>query len=266
MNSTASASLIRRLIFASLALVAAAAHSLHAAKLPPPVRLFEISVVKFLVVDGQPRLHEGHLLATGGFRLAQDHATQTQAPAAYQGKTLIFTEAWHAFKSLSADAVANFELLSEPISMAGLIYYEVGIREDTQLSVGKLVNLSARALVTAGEPLIAGFVIDESHRRVLVRAVGPSLIPAGVTNAMPDPYLTIYKGSMPLYFNGDWGDRHDAGEIVQVSPRVGASPLPAGSKDAALLVELPPGIYTAHVHPETGAGGVVILEVYSVPE
>lgn len=254
-----------RLALASFAL-AAAALPLRAANLPAPVRLFEISVVKFLVVDGQPRLEEGHLLATGGFRRAHVYPTHTVAPEPYQGKTLIFTEAWHAFKSLSADAVANFELRSDPISIAGLIYYEVGVREDTRVSVGKLVNLSARGLVTESEPMIAGFVIDESHRRVLIRAIGPSLIPAGVPNAMADPYLTIYKGSLPFYFNGDWGTRHDAAEIIQVSPRVGASPLAVDSKDAVLLVELPPGIYTAQVHPETGGGGVVILEIYSVPE
>ncbi len=265
MKTAISLILLCRLVLAGIVL-AAVALPLRAANLPAPVRLFEISVVKFLTVDGQSRLHEGHLLASGGFRLAHNHATNTQAPAQYQGKTLIFTEAWHAFKSLSADAVANFELRSEPISIAGLVYYEVGIREDTQLNVGKLINLSARGLVTESEPMIAGFVIDESHRRVLIRALGPALIPSGVPNALADPYLRIYKGNLSYYFNGNWSERHDAAEIVKVTPRVGASPLPEGSKDAVLLVELPPGIYTAHVQPETGSGGVAILEIYSVPE
>ena len=46
----------------------------------------------------------------------------------------------------------------------------------------------------------------------------------------------------------------------------GAFALTAGSKDAALLVSLPPGAYTAIVRGGAGAtaGGVVLLEVYEV--
>ncbi len=240
--------------------------SARAANQPAPVRLYELPVVKFITVDGAHRLQTGHLIATGGFRLESERSTATAAPVAYRDKPLIYTEAWTAFQSLSVDAVANFELRSGAITIAGLIYFEVGAREDAIYNVGKLVNLSARSLVSANEPLIAGFVIDESHRRVLIRALGPSLVAGGVANPLPDPYLTIYHGNMAYFYNDNWGERPDANEIVEASARVGASPLPANSKESVLLVELPPGIYTAHVQPAAGEGGVALVEFYVVPE
>lgn len=254
------------IFFWSVAALAWCAPSLSAATSPAPVRLNEITVTKFVVIDGQSRIQQGQLLATGGFRLVSDHPTATQVPASLQGKPLIYTEAWFAFASLGPDAVSNFERSSEPQTIAGLIYYEVSVREDAVLNVGKLVNLSSRGLVSQAERMIGGFVVDEAHRRVLIRALGPSLIPAGVTNALADPYLTIFHGNLPIYFNDDWGKRLDVAEIAAVTARVGAMPLPAGSKEAVLLVELAPGVYTAHVEPESGAGGVTLLEIFSVPE
>lgn len=241
-------------------------HPTFAASSPAPVRLYEIAVTKFLVVDGQNRIQQGRLQATGGFTLVSENATGTGVPAALQGKPLIFTEAWFAFSSLGPDAVANFELRSGPQTIAGLIFYEVGVRDDAVLNVGKLTNLSSLAMVTTEQPMMSGLVIDEQHRRVLIRALGPSLREFGVSNPMADPYLTLYHGTTPLYFNDDWSTRPDAAEIAAVAARVGAPPLPPGSKDAVLLVELPPGVYSAHATPASGAGGVTMIEVFSVPE
>lgn len=237
-----------------------------AASSPAPVRLYEIAVTRFERVNGQLWVRRGLLPATGGFKLVDENVTGAPVPESVLGRTLVFNEAWFAFASLGADAVANFELRSNPLQVGTLLYYEVGVREDAQLSVGKLVNLSTRGLVTDTERMIGGFVVDEQHRWVLIRALGPALVPLGVSDAIADPFLTLYHGNMPIYYNGDWGTRPDAATIAQVAARVGASPLPAGSKDAALLVQLPPGIYTAHVQPESGAGGVALLEFYLVPE
>lgn len=253
-------------ILRALGLLGSLALPLAAATAPSTVRLQEITVTKFVTVDGQSRVQEGQLLAAGGFRLVQEDPTATQVPASLQGKPLIYTEAWFAFASLGPDAIRNFELRSAPITIAGLVFYEVGVREDAMLAVGTLANLSSRGMVTDDERLIGGLVIDGAPRRVLIRALGPALAAVGMTNALPDPYLTLFHGTMPLYYNDDWSNRPDAAEIAQVTARVGAPPLPAGSRDAALLVELPPGVYTAHVEPESGGGGVTLLEIFSVPD
>jgi hypothetical protein len=45
----------------------------------------------------------------------------------------------------------------------------------------------------------------------------------------------------------------------------GAFPLPLASKDAALLVTLQPGAYTAQVSGIGGTTGVALVEVYEAP-
>jgi len=41
--------------------------------------------------------------------------------------------------------------------------------------------------------------------------------------------------------------------------------LPAGSKDSALVVTLPPGSYTALTQASDGGYGTVLVEIYEVP-
>jgi hypothetical protein len=45
----------------------------------------------------------------------------------------------------------------------------------------------------------------------------------------------------------------------------GAFVLPPASRDAALVITLPPGNYTAQVTVATGETGLALVEVYEVP-
>lgn len=101
---------------------------------------------------------------------------------------------------------------------------------------------------------------------MLVRAVGPTLATFDVPGPLPDPFLTIWQGSLPIHFNDNWSERPDANEIEQAAVAVGAFPLPPASKDAALLVELPPGTYTAGVVSKSGNdAGAALVEIYVMP-
>ena len=53
--------------------------------------------------------------------------------------------------------------------------------------------------------------------------------------------------------------------ILGIVAAVGAFPLQASSKDAALLVELQPGAYTVQVSGVGGTTGVALIEVYEAP-
>ena len=127
-----------------------------------------------------------------------------------------------------------------------------------------LVNLSCRAQVgTGADLLIAGFAISGSEsRRVLIRAVGPTLATLGVGGTLANPQLEIIKQgeATPLYRNDDW----DAG-LASTFSSVGAFGLTPGSRDSALVVTLPPGSYTAQVSGVGGTTGVAIVEVYEMP-
>lgn len=130
----------------------------------------------------------------------------------------------------------------------------------------RILNLSTRAKVAAdgSNTLIAGFVISGSlPRRVLIRAVGPSLAGFGVTNPIADPMLTLYRqDGTVLAANDDWQESANPGAVSGTANRIGAFPLQAPSLDACLLLTLPPGLYSATVTGVSGAGGVALVEVY----
>ncbi len=126
----------------------------------------------------------------------------------------------------------------------------------------RLVNLSGRARVGTGDNvLIAGFVISgHSTERVLIRAVGPGLVSQGVSDALLDPELSVHHGAEIVGENDNW--QHWQSDVFSA---VGAFPLAAGSADAALVLDLSPGIYSAVVKGVNGSTGTALVEIYEVP-
>ncbi|MFZ9745429.1 MAG: Ig-like domain-containing protein [Opitutaceae bacterium] len=129
------------------------------------------------------------------------------------------------------------------------------------LSDGALRNLSTRGQVGAGgNILIAGFVVTGPEpKQVLVRAVGPSLAGFGVAGTLTDPVLEVYRGDTRLASNDNWGGLES---VQRVAGQVGAFPLLPSSLDAALVLTLAPGAYTAQVSGVAGRTGVALVELY----
>jgi len=71
---------------------------------------------------------------------------------------------------------------------------------------GRLVDLAVRAVAGSGaQTLIVGFSVTGGNKPILLRGIGPSLAPLGVTGTLPDPYLTLYNsGSTVLQSNDYW--------------------------------------------------------------
>ncbi len=126
----------------------------------------------------------------------------------------------------------------------------------------RLVNVSVLKPLAAGETLIAGFVVGGgAGKRLLVRAVGPGLTAGfGIQGALADPGLEVYRGSAVVTGNDNW-NAADAATFAQV----GAFGLPAGSRDAALVLDVAPDAYSVQVRNRAGGGGLVLVEVYEVP-
>jgi hypothetical protein len=123
-----------------------------------------------------------------------------------------------------------------------------------------LVNISTRAALGAGQVLNPGFVVGGAvPRRVLIRAIGPTLSRFGVTGVMANPSLSVFRGTTEIAANNDWGGTN---VLVAAFAQVAAFALPLDSLDAALVLTLAPGSYTAQVR-GTGAGEVIV-EVYFV--
>jgi subtilisin family serine protease len=128
-------------------------------------------------------------------------------------------------------------------------------------------NIATRAYCsTANRVTIGGFVVSgTSSKRVLVRAVGPSLTTQGLLapEVLADPTIDVYQGSSVIASNDDWGSNSNATEITNTSIQIGASALDSSdTKSSALLLTLPPGVYSFVVNGKSATSGVVLLEVY----
>jgi len=99
----------------------------------------------------------------------------------------------------------------------------------------------------------------------LIRAVGPSLAKFGVSDTLADPTITLYRNSSVLASNDNWSSGTNTLEIASVSAAVGAFALNTNSKDAALLVSLAEGSYTAVVSGVGSTTGTALVELYVVP-
>ena len=137
----------------------------------------------------------------------------------------------------------------------------------------QLVNIANRGYCGTGEDvMISGFVVSpEGAQTLLVRVVGPTL---GTLFALPDvladPHLAIYRhegvGTDTLLLsNNDWGSGADAETTAPLAAQIGAFPLPDGSKDAAFVLTLPPGIYTVVASGIEGTTDTALVEVYEAP-
>jgi hypothetical protein len=132
---------------------------------------------------------------------------------------------------------------------------------------GRTTHLSTRVFVRSGDgAYTGGFVVTgPAYKRMLVRAVGPTLTTLGIEHAMANPVLTLFSGSDTVATNDRWEAGDNAGAIAAAGRMVGAFTLQPGSEDAALLVTLRPGAYTFEVKGRDTAEGEVLFEIYDVP-
>jgi hypothetical protein len=131
----------------------------------------------------------------------------------------------------------------------------------------RLINASALATVGTGDDvLIPGFVISgEGTVRILLRAVGPTLAAFGVPGTLADPQVTLFRDGVNIGSNNDWDAVAGAAEVAAAAASVGAFALNNSSRDAAVLVSLTAGAYTATVSGVGAATGTALVEVYIVP-
>jgi hypothetical protein len=143
------------------------------------------------------------------------------------------------------------------VSVAGQTTPFAGLLTTTART-DRLVNLSSRVRISGADGvLITGFVVGgERPKQLLIRGIGPALTGFGVSGALANPRLRVYRGASLVAENDDW-----TAEAGAAFGRVGAFGLTPGSRDAALIVNLEPGAYTAHVS-DGGTAGVALAEIY----
>jgi glucose/arabinose dehydrogenase len=131
-------------------------------------------------------------------------------------------------------------------------------------SPGRLANISGRAQVLTGaNVLFAGFIVGNNAgaAKVVVRALGPSLAQAGVSNPLADPTLELRDNNGALIIGNDnWQD--NPSQAAQISANGLA---PTNPQESAVAASLLPGMYTAIVAGKNSGTGVGLVEVYNLP-
>jgi len=129
-------------------------------------------------------------------------------------------------------------------------------------SGARLGNISTRMQVLTGnDVMIGGFVIGGSTtKRVAIVATGPSLAAFGITNALANPTLTLVRSSdqATIATNDDWQSAANQAELTA------AGFAPSNTLEAAILIDLAPGAYTAIVSGVGNGTGVSVIGVYEV--
>lgn len=141
----------------------------------------------------------------------------------------------------------------------------IGLVEVYDLDSGPgstLLNIATRGRVEVDpNALIGGFFLGGTEsKRVLVRAIGPSLAAAGIPGVLADPILELRDANGALLeANDDWGTSPNQAEI-QAS---GAAP--TNPKESAILRLLPAGPSTAIMRGVNNTTGVGSVEIYQLP-
>jgi hypothetical protein len=106
--------------------------------------------------------------------------------------------------------------------------------------------------------MIAGFTLGGGSRKVVVRALGPTLAQFGVPSVLQNPTLALFDANgQQIASNDDWASTQ-AGEI-QASGLAPPSP-----SESAIIITRPAGNTTAVVSGKNGTTGNALVEVYAL--
>ncbi|MGI8432007.1 MAG: hypothetical protein ACR2MW_06950, partial [Chthoniobacterales bacterium] len=122
------------------------------------------------------------------------------------------------------------------------------------------LNISTRENVGIGDNvLIGGFIITgTTPKSVLLRALGPSLTGSDLTGVLQDPVLELHDASDSIIAQNDnWKSTQPAAIIATGIP-------PNDDREAALVITLAPGAYTAVMHGKNGGVGTGLVEAYDL--
>ncbi|MEY2510612.1 MAG: hypothetical protein QOE26_1375 [Verrucomicrobiota bacterium] len=142
------------------------------------------------------------------------------------------------------------------------------VPDPSVIATGFARNFSTRLVVGTGEfVLIGGFIVDgTSPKKVMIRAIGPSLATAGVPTPSADPRLSLRDSSgAEIARNDNWQQTQIGGVITsdQASEIQASGLAPKSDSEAAMIVSLAPGQYTAVVEDAAGQG-TALVEMYDL--
>ncbi len=194
-----------------------------------------------------------------------------QFPRSFVGKYFFadLCSGWIRVLNTSNNTASDFASgISSPVDLHvgpdGALYYLThgGQVFRIQATPSQAMNISTRARVETGNNvLIGGFIITGSAaKKVIIRAIGPSLSRHGLSDVLADPTLELHDGKGALLQSNDnW--QNNSSQALQIS----ASGLaPANNLESAIVATLQPGNYTAIVRGKNSGQGIALAEVYDL--
>ncbi|MEY2575449.1 MAG: hypothetical protein QOF80_936 [Verrucomicrobiota bacterium] len=126
-----------------------------------------------------------------------------------------------------------------------------------------LAQISTRMAVQTGENvLFGGFIVTGTQpKKVVIRAIGPSLTNFGVQGALADPTLQLFNGSQQLLDSNDnWVDSPNKQTLLDTGLA------PRNSLESAIVAILPANSsnYTAVLRGAGSGTGIGVVEVYDL--
>jgi hypothetical protein len=124
------------------------------------------------------------------------------------------------------------------------------------------INLSTRMRVQTGDNIgIGGFILGgTAPKHLLIRAIGPSLAPFGVLDALADPVLELHGPAGFVTITNDNWEENPAQHAAIIATGIP----PTNELESAIDATLAPGAYTAIVSGRNGSSGVALVEVYDL--
>jgi hypothetical protein len=140
-----------------------------------------------------------------------------------------------------------------PTGTTGVVYKLVQV--PSQFS-----NLSTRVRVGTGDNALIGGIIlrGTAQKKVIVRALGPSLSQFGLTDVLADPILELRgpNGTL-LATNDNW--KSDQQTVIEATGLQ-----PPNEAEAAIVADLPATDHTAIVRGKDNSTGIGVVEVYDL--
>lgn len=128
----------------------------------------------------------------------------------------------------------------------------------------RLLNISTRLPVRTGDDVLIGgmIAIGSQPKKVIIRAIGPSLAGAGVQNFLADPMLELHDDTAAvLASNDDWRTGSQQAEIQATGIA------PTSNAESAIIASLTPNHgYTAIVRGKNNATGIAVVEAYDLEQ
>jgi hypothetical protein len=140
---------------------------------------------------------------------------------------------------------------------AGIALFEL---YDLDPPTGRVANISTRCRVETGDNvMIGGFILSGTGgTKVIVRAIGPSLVQLGIAGALLDPTLELHDSNGSIVAANDNWESDEEDEITETTLA------PTDHREAAIVATLIPGAYSGIVSGAQNTTGVALFEVFAL--